>query len=241
MSSDPQPSCGNLLLRALEPADFALLRPHLERVPLIPEEIIAVADQPIQEICFPEDGVVSFQDVLNDGSRVGLGMIGREGMAGWPALLGGAPSSHEANVAIGGGTALRIDAANLISACGASPGLNNLLLRFVQYFTIQLGRTLVSNLGDPVERRLARWLLMNHDRIEGDDIALTHHQLGVMLGVRRASVTDTLHVLEGEHAIQCTRGHIAIRDRCRLRQMAGEAYGFAEAEYARLIAPFGKG
>jgi CRP-like cAMP-binding protein len=114
-----------------------------------------------------------------------------------------------------------------------------LLLRFVQAFTIQLGRTIVSNLIDPIEQRLSRWLLMNHDRLGIENIALTHQQLGVMLGVRRASVTDTLHMLEGEHVIRSRRGSITVRDRARLRRIAGESYGFAEAEYSRLIAPFG--
>ncbi len=82
---------------------------------------------------------------------------------------------------------------------------------------------------------------MNHDRLDGDEIVLTHEQLGVMLGVRRATVTDTLHILEGEHLIRSLRGRIVILDRPGLVDFAGHVYGAAEEAYSRLIAPFPKG
>ena len=240
MTIVPQNSSGNLLLRSLDPADYALLEPNFERDPLEFGEVVAKANTAIERVCFPEGGVVSFSDVMADGSGIGIAIIGREGVTGWPVLLGCAVSPHEATVAVGGGTVLRIANDALIEACRRSPSLHRRLLCFVQAFTIQLGRTIVSNLIDPVEPRLARWLLMNHDRLSGDEIELTHQQLGVMLGVRRASVTDALHLLEGDGLIRARRGCITVRDRAGLRRIAGQAYGFAEAEYSRLIAPFGK-
>jgi CRP-like cAMP-binding protein len=124
--------------------------------------------------------------------------------------------------------------------CQERQAINTLLLRYVHCFMTQLGRTIMSNLTDAVEKRLARWLLMNHDRLEGDRINLTHNQLAVMLGVRRATVTDALHVLEGAGLIRSTRGLIDVLDRGQLRAFAGESYGAAETEYARFIAPFSK-
>jgi CRP-like cAMP-binding protein len=239
MPSIPQNSVRNILLRSLRTEDYALLEPHLERIPLEVGDVIADPREAIHTVCFPEGGVVSFSDLLDGGEPIGIGILGFEGVTGWPVLLGCATSPHEATVAVGGGTALCVPNAVLLEACGQSTSLNSLLLRFVQAFTIQLGRTIVSNLRDPIERRLSRWLLMNQDRLETDDIALTHQQLGVMLGVRRASVTDTLHMLEGEHVIRSRRGCITVRDRTGLRRIAGESYGFAEAEYSRLIGPFG--
>jgi DNA-binding transcriptional regulator YhcF (GntR family) len=79
---------------------------------------------------------------------------------------------------------------------------------------------------------------MAHDRVEGDDLVVTHSEIAVMLGIRRASVTDALHVLEGDRLIRANRGHITILDRDALRSRAGTTYGFAEEEYSRLIAPF---
>jgi len=230
----------NLLLGSLSPEDFDILEPKLERVPLRTDEIMLKPNEAIERIYFPESGVVSFHEILQDGSRVGVAIIGFEGFTGWPALLGVDRSAHEASVAIGGGTALSISPADLLRLCLERQAINMLLLRYVHCFMSQMGRTIMSNLTDALEKRLARWLLMNHDRLEGDRINLTHKQLGVMLGVRRATVTDTLHILEGEGLIRSTRGLIDVRDRGRLLAFAGESYGAAETEYARFIAPFSK-
>jgi CRP-like cAMP-binding protein len=209
-------------------------------VPLDTDAVMQKRNAAIERVYFPESGVVSFHEALQDGSRVGVAIIGFEGFTGWPALLGVDQSPHEATVAIGGGTALSITPAELLRACSERQALNLLLLRYVHCFIAQMGRTIMSNLTDPIDKRLARWLLMNHDRLEGDRIDLTHKQLGVMLGVRRASVTDTLHILEGNGLIRATRGHIEVRDRAQLLAFAGESYGAAETEYARFIAPFSK-
>ena len=230
-----------MLLSRLSAEDFGALCPILHRAALAEGQVVLAPTEPIGSIWFPEDGIVSFHDLLEDGTRVGVGIIGFEGMTGWPALLGCDRSPHEAKVAIGGCSAVWVAVDDLVRICSERPSLNTLLLRYVHCFVSQLGRTILSNLRDPVEKRLARWLLMNHDRLSGDEIHLTHDQLGVMLGVRRASVTDTLHVLEGEHLVRSRRGVIHIRDRTQLVVFAGESYGFAEAEYARFIAPFAKG
>ena len=228
----------NILLSRLSASDAAFLEPFLERVPLCQDQIILEANAPITAIYFPESGIASFHEVLRDGSRVGIGIIGFEGMTGWSALLGMDRSPHEARIAIGGGSGLSIATEHLLQACSERPALGALLLRYVQCFVSQMARTITSNLRDPTEQRLARWLLMNHDRLHGDEIRLTHDQLGVMLGVRRASVTEALHILEGEGLIRSTRGVVEIRRRAELEAFAGEAYGAAEAEYAKIIAPF---
>jgi len=216
------------------------LRPSLKRVPLETHEEIAASGDRFATICFPEGSIVSVADILNDGRRLGLGLVGCEGMLGWPILLGVERSIYQVVVQGEPDTALRIEIADLLQACDESPTLRMHLLRFVHYFTTQMGRTIVSNLVDPLERRLARWLLMNHDRSVCDELLLTHDELGAMLGVRRASVTDCLHVLEGEQAIRGQRGRILIRNRKCLERIAGEAYGFAEAQYRAAIGPFGK-
>jgi CRP-like cAMP-binding protein len=199
------------------------------------------ADDRIDQLCFLEAGVASYADLAPSGMRTGIGMTGFEGLVGWQALLGAERSSYEVKVAVGGGPAFLIEAGRLREACRESLTLQQHLTRFVQAFLMQLGQTAVSNLVNPVEKRLCRWLLMNHDRIQGDEIALTHNQIGEMLGIRRASVTDALHVLEGDGLIRADRRLITVRDRERLRRCAGEYYGRAEAEYSALIAPFGKG
>jgi CRP-like cAMP-binding protein len=231
---------GNVLLNCLDEATWAELQPHLTKHPLTTGQVLLDAAGPIDLVWFPEGGVASFHEIREDGSRVGVGIAGFEGLVGWSVLLGGERSLHEATIAIGGSTALCITAPELIKLCLEQGSLNRLLLSYIQCFFAQLGRTILANLHEPTERRLARWLLMNHDRLSGDVIALTHEQLGVMLGVRRASVTDTLHILEGLGLIRSIRGRVIIRDRLALVQFAGEGYGVAEDEYARSIMPFSR-
>lgn len=230
----------NTLISAVDKVDCANLMLSLDRVTVAEGTLLARADESIDAIFFPESLIASFVDVLSNGERVEIGIVGYEGMIGWPVLLGCTTSPHDAVVQAGGGTALTISTGRLLDICAASPSATALFLRYVNVFVVQVGRTAVSNLRDPVERRLSRWLLMCHDRREGDEIDLTHKVIAGMLGIRRASVTDGLHNLEGESAIRNRRGQIVIRDRDKLQRLAGDGYGHAEAHYSRTIAPFGK-
>jgi len=116
-----------------------------------------------------------------------------------------------------------------------SSQLHRVFLLFAHAFAIQMSFTLISNSRNNVRERLARWLLMAHDRIEGD-LTLTHRSLSLMLGVRRASVTDALNMLGDAKAIRSSRGVISITDRRRLRKLAHGSYGASEAELERLFA-----
>jgi len=230
-----QADVGNMLLRILAPEDFALVAPFLQRVALQRNSILAHAGDPIGQLCFPEAGVIGFAEVLGSGERLAVALTGREGFVGWPLLLGNDRWPHEAIVRAESGTALTIAAADLMAILDTSLRIRTQLLRYASSLTTQMARTIVSNLLHPVERRTARWILLYHDRVEGDVIAMTHQELGVMLGVRRSSITDALHRLEGEGAIRGQRGRLTVRDRDRLKSLAGETYGFAESEYARLL------
>jgi CRP-like cAMP-binding protein len=230
----------NLLIRSLGEGDRELLWPSFERVSLEEGDPIASAGGTIDTVWFIEGGVVSYSSVTSGGARIGIAMVGREGLAGWQILLGSNTAPYDIAVAVGGGTALRIPAQVLLDACTRSAPLFGLLMRFVQSFFTQITETAISNVNDPVQRRLCRWLLMNHDRLDGDEIQLSHNEIGNMLGMRRASVTDALHILEGEGLISARRKSICVRDRRRLRDCAGDSYGFPESEYRRLIGPFGR-
>lgn len=229
-----------MLLRSLDADAQEAFAPHLDQAQLIEGVTLSKTDAPLDAAWFPESAVVSFVDVLDDVTRVEIGIVGFEGMVGWPILLGCDRAHHDAIVRVGGGAALTMPADRFVALCREHPAANALFLRYVNVFTVQMGRTAVSNLRDKVERRLSRWLLMCHDRLEGDEIDLTHKVIANMLGIRRASVTDGLHNLEGENVIRNRRGRIVIRDRSKLLRLAGEGYGHAEAHYSRTIAPFGK-
>jgi CRP-like cAMP-binding protein len=224
----------NLLLNHMEHDDYALLRPHIEPASLSVGTVLARAGEPIDTICFLDGGLAGFLDVLGNGQRLVIGVIGREGVVGWPALMGNDRWPYDVEVRATC-DAQRVPIAALLAATAVSARLNMLLLRFAGIFAAQMGRTIVSNLIHSVERRTARWILLYHDRVERNEITMTHEELGNMLGVRRASITSALHILEGENAIRGYRGRIIVRDRAALEAFAGDTYGFAEAEYRRLI------
>ena len=230
----------SLLLRTIEADAFAVLAPHAERVAFAQDTRLVSSGEPLDHVWFPEELVASCVDVLADGTRVEIGIVGFEGMAGWQVLLGCAVAPHDIVAQAGGGAALRVAREPFRRLCIDHPGAASVFLSYVHTLTIQLGRTAVSNLRDPVERRLARWLLMRHDRLDGDEIDLTHKAIASMMGVRRAGVTDGLHALEGHDVIRNRRGRIVIRDRPKLQRLAGDSYGHAEAHYSRSIAAFGK-
>lgn len=229
----------NLLLGSLEASDFALLTPHLVHVEVAGGETLSpVSGEPV--VCFPLTMVASVVQVMRDGSRFEIGLIGPEGVIGWPVTVGSQSAAQEGIVQLGGGAMLTVPLSVLPTLCAQSGTLHAAMLSFVQSFAVQMSHMIVANLRDGIERRLARWLLMLHDRIPGDVLAVTHGELASALHVRRASVTDTLHVLEGNRVVRCTRGQLVVRDRAALTALAGDSYGPAEASYRALIGAFGK-
>jgi CRP-like cAMP-binding protein len=222
----------NRLLAKLPDETRTLLDPLLEQVTLKQNEVLFEPHQPIKFVYFFKGGLSS-EIAVNSTEHIEVGCIGREGMSGLAVLLGASQTPHRSFMQAGG-PATRIRAEDLLRVFNESQPLRTLLLRYVHVFTIQVAATALANGRYNVEQRLARWLLMSHDRLD-DALPLTHDFLALMLGVRRPSVTGALHVLEGEHLIKADRGLITIRDRQGLVAFAGESYGMAEAEYERLI------
>lgn len=235
----PQPSqefVGNKLLRALMPEDYRLLQPHLESIELDRGMTLLSPDEPIGHVYFPSSGLTSIIAISSETQGIEIGLAGRDGMAGIAILLDSDRTPHRIFMQVGG-SGYRIASADLQQALDFSASLRKLLLRYVQVFTVQTAYTALSNAIHTVEERLARWLLMSHDRQDVDEIPLTHEFMALMLGVRRPSVTIALHSLEGLGFIRATRGQVTIRNRPALEEFAGAAYGKPEAEYMRLIGP----
>lgn len=225
----------NRLLATLEPDDFAYLAPHMTRVPLHMRQTLIESDVPFRDVFFIESGIASILARSDEGG-VEIGMIGPEGMAGISTVLG---TDRSPNVFLiqAPGEALSLPASILRAAFEARPTLRSLVLRYVQYLMIQTTRTIYANARLGIEARLARWILMTNDRLGTDDLPLTHEFLSMMLGTRRSSITTATHVLEGNGLIKAQRGNIVMRDRGKLEELAGDAYGLAEAEYERLLPP----
>jgi CRP-like cAMP-binding protein len=240
MSHPDQRYTTNLLLAVLSPDDLALLKPFLTRQKLDREQVLVPANEPIEHVWFPEGGVASVVASKTDSGATEVGIFGREGFAGTPLLLGADTSPHRLFIQVEGGTGLRMEAAHFVAAVDASITLRKTLLRYVQTFIIQTADSAISNAHQRIEARLARWLLMCHDRNDGDEIMLTHEFMAMMIAADRSGVTVSLHVLEGAGMIRSRRGRVLILDRQKLEELAGEGYGRPEAEYRKLIAPFGK-
>jgi len=230
----------NTLLAALSVEDLALLEPNFTREILQRERVLIAANMPIQYVWFPEGGVASVVAEMADNGPTEVGIFGREGFAGIPLLLGADSSPHVIFMQVNGHTGLRIEAPLFLAAVDRSITLRTTLLRYVQTFITQTAHSAVSNAHQRIEARLARWLLMCHDRNDGDDIHLTHEFMAMMIAAERSGVTVSLHVLEGAGMIRSKRGRVIILDRVKLEDLAGDSYGRPEAEYRHLVAPFGK-
>lgn len=241
MSRPNESYSANILLQALPDADLALLTPHLNREKLEREQRLVIPGEPITHLYFPEGGVASITTVTAEHGQTETGIFGRDGVSGTAVLLGADRSPHETFMQVDGATALRIETGRLLDAAENSSTLRTTLLRYVQTLMVQSALSTMANAHHRIESRLARWLLMCHDRVDGDEITLTHDFMGMMIAAQRTGVTVTLHILEGAGMIRSKRGRVVILDRDKLEDLAGDAYGQPEAEYRRLIGPLGKG
>jgi CRP-like cAMP-binding protein len=213
----------NRILAGLSGADFAFLEPHLEPIDLPVRKRLETSKRRIDHVYFIEAG---FASVVANGSNkpsIEIGIVGREGMTGLAVLLGGERAAHECYIQVAG-KGLRISAPKLREADERSPTLHRAMLRYAHNFLLQTTTTALANGRSKIEERLARWLLMAHDRLDGDDVPLTHEFLGLMLGTHRPGVTLALQTLEMEGLIAARRSRITILDRKGLRKWSNGAY-----------------
>ena len=215
-------------------ADFELIEPHLVDVKLEKGKVLEEPDTPIEAVYFLKSGVGSTVALSTLGRRIEVGLFGCEGMSGTAIVLHAAHASHETFIQIpGDGQAM--ESGKLRELMAQNPTLHAHLLKYVQFLMTQTSQTALANGRSKLEERLARWLLMCHDRSDGDSMDLTHEFLAIMLGVRRAGVTVGTHILEGKGLIRAIRGRITILDREGLQNVAQDFYGIPEKEYDRLI------
>lgn len=224
----------NRLLSAMSAGDLASLAPHLEPWEFPVRQVFEVPNRPIKHAYFIERGFASVVARGKGGRRGEVGLIGCEGVSGMPILMGNDRSPHSTYAQLAG-SGHRVAAGTLRDLMQQSATLRRLLLRFAHVFMVQTAQTALANGRAKLEDRLARWLLMSHDRVDGDRIPLTHEFLSVMLGVRRPGVTVALNLLERRALLRTTRGQIHLIDRAGLKKIAADSYGVPEAEYRRLI------
>jgi CRP-like cAMP-binding protein len=224
----------NQLLASMSVADFGLLQPHLQTIDMPLLKDLERPNRRIDAVYFMEAGIASVVAVQPDDTKIEVGLIGREGMSGISIVLGGDQSPHSTYMQVAG-DGLRIAPKELRNAIAASGSLQQQLLRYAQSFMVQTAHTAIANARVNIERRLARWILMAHDRTRVAKLPLTHEFLSLMLGVRRAGVTEALQSLKRAKLIDTGRNSILMLNRKGIEKLAGHSYGVPEKEYRRLI------
>lgn len=217
-------SIKNRILAALPRREYERLLPNLEQISLPLDVVLYKSGDFIEYVYFPSEGVVSLITHMKRGPAIEVGLIGMDGMVGIPVLLGDDIAFEEAVVQIAG-SALRMKS-NLLKD-GLKKAHNPLLTQLLLYTRTlmkQVTQTAACNRLHTVEERLARWLLMCHDRVESDELLLTQEFISHMLGTRRASVGTAAGKLQAEGLISYSRGRITISNRERLEEFACECY-----------------
>lgn len=228
METEPRPA--NKILSALPQEEFERLRPNLREVHFKLGEIIYHPEETIDSVYFINRGIVSWLATLEDGNTVEAGVIGPEGVAGMAVLLG-ASSTPNQGLIQADLHASKISSRDLITEFRKGGELNRLILRFVHSMFIQVAQTAACNRLHTLDQRLARWLLMTHDRTVGDSFPLTQEFLSRMLGVRRAGVSVAANSLRQNGLIDYHRSDIRILDRDGLENLSCECYEIVKQEY----------
>lgn len=234
MSDLQQRDMRNHLLTGIGPADFARLAAYLEAVDLPARRNLEMRARDMEWAYFLERGLASVIAQAVKGQQVETGVIGREGMVGIGLVFGDDRATQSTVIQIAG-DGYRVPAALVKDLAAESPTFRAPALKFARAFMVQAAQTALANGCGRLEQRLARWLLMLHDRVDGNRLAITHDYIAIMLSVRRPGVSVALKALEREGLIGHERGVIIIKDRAGLLGKCDGLYGRTEQEYERLI------
>lgn len=224
----------NALIAALPRKQRDQLLLCCEPFELVFGSTLCAADAPYRHAYFPCSGFISLVAILPGHKPLEMGLIGHEGILGATLALG-VNAAPMAAVVQGTGMALRITAAKLRGELHDSPGLQRILHRYLYVLMVQLSQTGACTHFHQIEQRLARWLLLTHDRARADHFRLTHDYLADMLGVRRSGVTVAAGELQARKLISYVRGEINILDRPGLEAASCECYGVLIRQHSRLF------
>ncbi len=219
----------NRLLAALPAREYQRLLPELEPVPLAFAQIIYSPGDTINHVYFPNDSIVSLLAAEDHHASLEVGMIGNEGMTGISVFMG-VNTSRTLALVQGAGTALKMKAATLRKESDSLGPFHRLLHRYTHSLLTQMSLSSACNRFHTLNGRLARWLLMSHDRIGTDEFRLTQDFMSTMLGVRREGVNKVAGELQRDKLIRYSRGHIAILNRPGLEKLSCTCYRIIKEE-----------
>ena len=190
--------------------------------------------EPMRDIWFPVTALASLVIVLEDGSTVEAGAVGREGLVGVPILLGAETTPMQTLIQVPG-EVIRVPAARVIEIHGRAGMMRQMFLRYVHFLFVMASQSAACNRRHQMDARMARWLLVSSDGIGSDRVAITHEFLAAMMGVRRPGVTETAQRLQGKGLIEYRRASVDIIDRKGLEAASCECYRVTRREYERLF------
>ena len=225
----------NQLLAALPRAEYDRLATHLRKFKLTKNSILYDTGEDVQDAYFVQSGVVSLVSVTEDDEHVEAGVVGREGIVGIPGILRCRRSPLRAVVQIAG-EALSIDAQVLRREFKQGGELQDIILCFTHTIVTQFAQAIVCNRFHTIEKRLSRWLLMTHDRVQSDTFHLTHEFLSDMLGTARTDVTKAVGTLRDANLIRSSRGSITILNREGLEAVTCACYRVISEELDQFLA-----
>lgn len=226
----------NTVLASLPPASVARLQAMLEPVTLEFGQVLYEPGTAIRYVYFPIDCLISLLTAVDKHRSLEVGMVGNEGMAGMPFILGMGVSGVRALVQ-GGGGALRMAAAPFRVEFDGNPALQEALYRYMYALMAQISQTAACNRFHEAEPRLARWLLMTRDRVKSDRFPLTHEFLAHMLGTRREGVTAAASAIKRRKLIEYRRGEIRILDLKGLKTASCPCYQVIQTAFRRAQHP----
>jgi CRP-like cAMP-binding protein len=226
----------NRLRASLSPADYEIVLPHLERIPMSLGMVVYESGSAQQFVYFPADSIVSLLYVLESGASTEIAVTGNEGLVGISLIMGGESTPSRA-VVQSAGSGFRVRGAVLRKLFDSSGEAQHLLLRFTQALITQMTQTAVCNRHHVVDQQLCRWLLLSMDRLPSNRLMMTQELIANMLGVRREGVTEAAGKLQADGLIEYSRGNITVLDRPGLEARVCECYAVVKHEYDRLLAP----
>ncbi len=234
VSHQPLAASANRLLAAVQSPERERFAEATERVELALGETLAKQDSPLNHVYFPLDSLISVVTGDEERANLQVGLVGCDGMLGATLSLGVAQSATHARVQ-GAGTALRMEAGTFEHALATQRGVHAVVQRYLYVTLVQLAQTTLCTHFHVLEARLARWLLMTHDRVARDTFAVTHAFLAYILGVRRVGVTKAASALQRRRLIHYNRGSLTIVDRSGLEAASCACYWADREAYARLM------
>jgi CRP-like cAMP-binding protein len=225
----------NKILLAMTDSEFLLIRRHLEYVALPSHLSLHEPHQTCRFAYFPNEGLISLVVVMANGKTVEAGIVGHEGVAGLPAVLGLSHSPLREVMQIGG-NGFRVKSRGMDRTLDTTPDLRRILKRYTMMLGLHVAQTAACNRLHDIDRRLARWLLMAHDRVDSGTLRITHGFLATMLGTDRPSVSLAAGFLQRRDIIKYSRGAVKILNRAGLENQACECYAVIQ-RYALMSHP----